>query len=106
MSNNKRIGRILVFFGVGYILNFLIRNGLADIINLFLKERHIPNVSFSLIYLIDISVGIIMTGIGIYMLRKVNDISCYIIQATIQFIEISHQHFLSYSPNKNIVSRY
>lgn len=70
MSNNKRIGRILVFFGVGYILNFLIRNGLAGIINLFLKERRIPNVSFSLIYLIDVSVGIIMTGIGIYMLRK------------------------------------
>ena len=70
MSDKKRIGRILVFFGVGFILNFLIRNGLADIINLFLKERRIPNVSFSLIYLIDVSVGIIMTGIGIYMLRK------------------------------------
>lgn len=70
MSDKKRIGRILVFFGVGYILNFLIRNGLADIINLFLKERRIPNVSLSLYYLIKISVGIIMTGIGIYMLRK------------------------------------
>ena len=29
-----------------------------------------PNVSLSLYYLIKISVGIIMTGIGIYMLRK------------------------------------
>ena len=70
MSDRKRIGRILVFFGVGFILNFLIRNGLADIINLFLKEGRIPNVSLSLYYLIKISVGIIMTGIGIYMLRK------------------------------------
>ena len=70
MSDRKRIGRILVFFGVGFILNFLIRNGLADIINLFLKEGRIPNVSLSLYYLIKISVGIIMTGIGIYMLKK------------------------------------
>ena len=45
MSDKKRIGRILVFFGVGYILNFLIRNGLADIINLFLKERRIPELN-------------------------------------------------------------
>lgn len=70
MSDRKRIGRILVFFGVGFILNFLIRNGLADIINLFLKEGRIPNVSLSLYYLIKISVGVIMTGIGIYMLKK------------------------------------
>ena len=70
MSDRKRIGRILVFFGVGFILNFLIRNCLADIINLFLKDGLIPNVSLSLYYLIKISVGIIMTGLGIYMLKK------------------------------------
>ncbi len=70
MSNKKRIGTVLIFFGIGYILNFLIRNGLADIINLLFKGAHIPNVSFSLIYLIDVLGGIIMTVIGIYMLRS------------------------------------